>query len=75
MTRHIGMFIETTLRPVIERVDQILGKCEHLKLDKNELRKMVDLFVEVELIKSAWYGIAWIVGSVCFCLAVYFIMK
>ena len=74
-TRHIGAFIQDTVKPIIESLDELLGKCVHLKLSRRELNKMIDLFVEVELIKTFAYCITYLLITIGLCLTVYFILR
>ena len=54
MTRHFGYFIEHTLKPLIEQVDGLFEKTQHLKgvVDKETLNELIKTLVELELSKT-----------------------
>jgi hypothetical protein len=55
MTRHIGAFIQNTVKPMIEELDKVLGKCENLKIDKEELQKIFANLLVFEMFKTVVY--------------------
>ena len=75
MTRHIGAFVTNVLKPLIEELDKLLGKCKHLKLTKKDINSMMLDLISLEVYKTKWYCILYLVLGSLFCLTVYFILK
>ncbi len=74
MTRHIGAFIQNTIKPLIEELDELLGKCKHLNMDKEERRKILDAFIALEIYKVGMYSMTYLILGTLFCMTVYFIL-
>ncbi len=51
MTRHIGAFILNVLKPAIEELDKLLGKCQHLKLDNSDIYDLLNGFAKLQIYK------------------------
>jgi len=66
MTRHIAYFIENILRPFITELDDLLGKCEHLKINSEDIK---DILADILFYKT----IVAFVGALCFLSFLYFI--
>ena len=75
MISHIGSFIANTVKPLVEELDKLLGKCSNLHLTKEELNKTIENFIEFELEKTYVYCILSLILGVLFCLTVYFILR
>ena len=73
-THHIGGFIMNTIKPLIEELDQLLGKCQYLKLDNEDISFLILHTVDFELKKVVLQLITWIILGVCGCLTTYFIL-
>jgi len=74
MTHHIGAFIQNTIKPLVEELDKLLGKCEHLKIDKKTLENIIHLATDVELTKATMNFIATIVVAICATISIYLIL-
>ena len=74
MTRHIGAFIQNTIKPLIEELDKLLGKCEHLKFGKEELYILLNGLVRFEMDKIKLYCLVYLILGTEFCLVVYLIL-
>ena len=68
MTRHIAYFIENILRPFIQELEQLFSKCEHLKIDKEEIRFYLISFLNYGLVKTLIWA-----GVICLFLVLFFI--
>ena len=74
MTHHIGAFILNTIKPLIEELDKLLGKCKHLKLGKEDIEQMLFKVIWLELNKVRWYCLTYLALGVMLCLTMYFIL-
>ena len=54
MTRHIAYFIENILRPFIKDLDGLLGKCEHLKINSEDMERYIDKFLDYYFAEATW---------------------
>jgi hypothetical protein len=75
MTRHIGAFIQNTLKPLIEELDKILEDCKTLKFTKEEIEKIIERFVWLEFKITFLYLIGFIILGAIGCFIVYWILK
>ena len=72
--RHVGAFIQNTLKPCIEELDKILIKCERLKVDPESLRSALFGFMELQYQKCKWKCITNLILGAMFCLVVWLIL-
>ena len=75
MTRHIGVFIINTLRPLIEELDKLLGKCQYLCISRDDLYGIVRLMVELEIQKTIIKGMVSLIIGGMFCWTMWLIVK
>lgn len=73
-THHIGGFIQNTVKPLVEELDKLLGKCEHLKITKEEITKLLNTVIVLEVFKVAAQSITWIFLGTCGFLTAYIIL-
>lgn len=74
MTRHVGAFIQNTIKPCIESLDELLGKCKHLKLKHEQIMELAKLTLQLELQKTFMNVIGSIVMTLSFLFTVYLIL-
>jgi len=68
MTRHLGTFIQNTIKPLLEQAERLLDKHMHLESIINKL-------IVLEILKTIVYSFMYIILGVLFCLTVYFILR
>ena len=71
----VGAFVRDTLKPLVEELDVLLGKCEHLKLSKDEIDKFLRIVIGMEYLKLRYNFWLYLILGVLFCLTVYFILR
>ena len=64
--RYIGAFIQNTLKPLIEELDKLLGKCEHLKLTRDDIGAWLQHILLVEVVKTVIWGVVYVCGFFLF---------
>ena len=74
MTRHIGVFIINTLRPLIEEIDKLLAKCLYLKLENKSVEYILKIFIDLELKKTIIRGVIHLVLGIMFCWTIWLII-
>ena len=73
-TRHLGYFIHHTLKPLIEEMDKIMGKCQNLKIDKYTLEYMFERLIWLEIHKALIYCGTYLIIAGALCISLYFIL-
>ena len=75
MTRHLGNFILNVLKPLIEETDKMLGKCEYLKLDDEDIVYILETTIDLTLKRALINAITYIILGGMFCWSVWMILK
>jgi hypothetical protein len=68
MTRHIAYFIENIVRPFLKELDDLLGKCEHLKISSEDLSVYLSNVLAYGVVKTLIWA-----GVICFLAVLFFI--
>jgi len=72
--RHVGYFIHNTIKPLIEELDQLMGKCQNLKFDKVYFEEILSKLIELELSKATLYCVTYLAIAGFLCLMVWLIV-
>lgn len=75
MTRHIGAFIQNTVKPLVEELDKLLGKCKHLKFKRKDIELMVKVVMDYSLIKTIIHSVTYLILGAIFCRTVWLILR
>lgn len=74
MTRHLGYFIQHTIKPLVDDLNKALKGCEKIKMDKRFLEIFIYELVHLEIRKLLVRSIVHIILGILFCMTVYFIL-
>lgn len=73
-THHIGGFVQNTVKPLIEKLDEFLGECKNLHLSKEEIREMIKFTTDLEIAITMIKSVTWVILGIIGCLTTYFIL-
>lgn len=75
MTRHIGMFMQQTIKPILYELSEVLTKCKKLDITKKEMSEILSELVYVELQKTILQCTTQLVLGILFFITIYLILK